>query len=131
MIVERYFIAPGGMLYERLQERKEVRRIRKAVEGTVENVQDKIGEAKETLEKAGLGAAVDKASERAERLPHYYNVAAWAAAGFAVCLLMTLLFGVSSIKSALALGFKVTLALLFLQGALVFAGILAWQRLSG
>ena len=128
---ERYLIAPGGMLYERLQDRKEVRKIRKAVGKASEKIEDGLDEAKEKLEKAGLGAAVEKASEQAERLPHYYNVATWAVAGFGLCLLMTLFFGVSSIKSALALGFKVTLTLLFLQAALVFAGILAFQRLSG
>ena len=128
---ERYLIAPGGMLYERLQDRKEVRKIRKAVGKASEKIEDGLDEAKEKLEKAGLGAAVEKASEQAERLPHYYNVATWAVAGFGICLLMTLFFGVSSIKSALALGFKVTLTLLFLQAALVFGGILAFQRLSG
>ena len=128
--LERYLIAPGGMLYERLQDRKEVRKIRKAVGKASEKIEDGLDEAKEKLEKAGLGAAVEKASERAERLPHYYNIASWAGAGFVVCLLMTLIFGVSSIKSALALGFKVTLGLLFLQAALVFAGILAFQRFA-
>ena len=112
-LAERYLIAPGGMLYERLQERKQVKKIRKTVKKAAGKIQDGIDEAKEKLEEAGLGAAVDKASEQAERLPHYYNVATWAVAGFAVCLLMTLFFGVSSIKSwgALYYLFKVGLAL--------------------
>lgn len=112
--VERYLVAPGEMLYERLHESGKFRKLEKKVEKAAD-------EAKERLEEF----------PQAERLPHVYNVAAWAAAGFFLCLLMTLFFGISSIKSALALGVKVTLTLAFLQGALVFAGVLVYQRLKG
>jgi uncharacterized membrane protein YjjP (DUF1212 family) len=111
--VERYLVAPGEMIYERLHESKKFRKIEA-------RAQDAADEAKERL---------SELSED-ERLPHVYNVASWAVAGFFLCLLMTLFFGVSSIKSALALGMKVTLTLAFLQGALVFAGILVYQRLK-
>lgn len=129
--LERFVAAPGGMLYERLQGRKEVRGIAKSVDAAAEKVKDGVDDAKEKLEDMGMGKAVDKASDSARRLPHYYNVGVWAVAGFSLCFLMTLFFGVSSFKSALALGFKVTLTLVFLQGALVFGGILAYQRWAG
>jgi len=129
--LERCIAAPGGMVYERLQGRKEVRRLGKSMDKAADRVKDGMEDAKDKLGEMGLGRAVDAASEQAERLPHYYNVAVWAVAGFILCLLMTLVFGVSSFKSALALGFKVTLTLVFLQGALLFGGLLAWQRWGG
>ncbi|MFA5138494.1 MAG: hypothetical protein WC728_04610 [Elusimicrobiota bacterium] len=119
--VERYLVAPGEMLYERLHESKRFRKLEERTRDAAEDAKDRIEEAGEGF--SGL--------PQAERLPHVYNVAAWALAGFFLCLLMTLFFGVSSLKSALALGIKVTLTLAFLQGALVFAGILVYQRLKG
>lgn len=117
---ERYLVAPGHDLYERLESNKDFRRWRKKAEKQVDAGKEKVEEATESLQDA---------ADRL-RLPHLYNTAAWAVAGFLLCFLGTLVFGVSSLKSALALGLKATLMMLFLQGALVFAGILAYQSVK-
>jgi hypothetical protein len=120
---EKWIIAPGGVLFEKIQEVPRARSIHKALEKIVDRVED----AKDRIEESGVGSVLP----RPGRLPHYYNAAAWGGAGFAACFLLALFFGVSSIKSALAMGFKVTLALFFLQGALVLAGVLAVRRAAG
>lgn len=117
---EKVLIAPGEVLYERLDGKRKLKQLRKAGEKQLEKLED-----------TKVGAAALDAADKFERLPHYYNVGAWALTGFILCFLMTLFFGVSSFKSALALGLKVTVTLIFLQGALVFAGVLAYQRLTG
>ncbi|MEK7857515.1 MAG: hypothetical protein AAB320_00115 [Elusimicrobiota bacterium] len=116
---EKTLIAPGEMLYERLDGKRKLKQLRKAGEKELEKLED-----------SKLGAAAIDTVDKLERLPHYYNVGAWALTGFVLCFLMTLFFGVSSFKSALALGLKVTVTLIFLQGALVFAGVLAYQNLA-
>ena len=128
--VERFLVAPGEALMERLDQGA-LRRLRKKAEGKMEEGKEKVEEAAEALKEKAEALGAEGAAEQLDRLPHLYNVGAWAGAGFILCLLGTLLFGVSSLKSALALGFKVTLALLFLQGALVFGGVLAYQKLKG
>ncbi len=127
---ERWLIAPGEALYARAQEH---------------DVQASIREGRQRLARAGieirklqntpLGRQANQAATKAEagtrRLLHLYNAGAWAATGFAVCLLLTLIFGVSSIKSALSLGFKVTLFLIVLQATLILGGFLALHKHAG
>ena len=118
---ERYLLAPGHEVYERLDSDPRFKKWRKKAARQVEAGREKLEEAKESVE------------EKAEALgaPALYNTAAWAVAGFFLCLLGTLVFGVSSLKSAIALGLKATLFMLFLQGALVFAGFLAYRSVKG
>jgi hypothetical protein len=129
--LECWVTAPGQAVYAKIKEDPAVRK--------------KVEAGQERLEKAGLdlkslqdslvgpqtakGAA--KARSEARRHVHLYNVGAWAGAGLALCLAFALLFGVGSIADALALGLKVTLALVFLQGALILGGVLALSRLGG
>lgn len=108
-LAESYLTASG----KALERNKTLRRWRKKADKRLESATERVEEAAKDL-----------------KLPHLYNAAAWSVAGFALCFVMTLLFGLSSIKSAVALGVKASLTLLFLQAALVFAGILAWQKLS-
>lgn len=129
-LAERWVTAPGQNLYSRFQ--------------GGDQAQKKLEAGQEQLTKAGLDLkklqdsplgrellkAKDKAKAEAQRLTRLYNVGAWAGTGFIVCLVLTLLFGVSSIKSALVLGFKVTLTLVFLQGALILGGVLVLQKLG-
>jgi hypothetical protein len=108
-MAEQYFTASG----KALERNKTVRRWRKKADKQLESAQERIEEAAEDL-----------------KIPHLYNAASWSVVGFVLCFVMTLLFGISSMKSALALGVKASLTLLFLQAALVFGGILAYQRLG-
>ena len=96
------------------------------------NWKKKLSAGRERLQKAGVDpqkfedavlGEMPQASAQTRRLFHLYNIGAWALAGFILCLVLTILFAISSIKSALALGFKVTLTLLFLQGALILTGV--------
>lgn len=118
---ERYLLAPGHEVYERFGSDPRFRKWRKKADKQVEAGREKLAEVQEAVE------------EKAEELgaPALYNTAAWAAAGFLLCFLGTLILGVSSLKSAVSLGVKATLFLLFLQGALVFAGFLAYRRVKG
>ena len=111
--VERGLIAPGQALYAKLEDQKGFRKLKKKGEKTLEAGKEKFEEAAEDL---------------SDRLPHAYNIGAWAVTGFILCLMMTLFFGVSSFKAAVALGLKVTLTLVFLQAALVLGGVLAYQK---
>ena len=133
---EKYLIAPGEVVYRALEDQKDVRKLQKLgqkkLDAAADRLEDVKDDARKALAKTAVGGKLDeKLSEQAERLPHLYNVGSWAVAGFALSLIMTLLFGISSFKSALALGFKVTLTLIFLQGALVFGGILVYQKMAG
>lgn len=101
-LAEKYVTAPGQVLYEKLERSK-----------TVKHAKEKLEDAAERLD-----------------LPRKYNTGAWAVVGFLLCFVMTLLLGVSSLRAAISLGIKVTLLMVFLQGALVFAGILAYQKLT-
>lgn len=122
--LERFVLAPGQMLAERLEDEKAVRALRKRARKGLDKAADAIDDKLEDYE---LGAA----AERFERLTKLCTVASWTAVGFALSLLMTLALGVSSFKTALGLGLKLTLAMLFLQAALVFGGLLVYQRLAG
>lgn len=112
-LAEKYVTAPGQVLYEKLEDNKDFRKWRKKGDKAVDAARVKIEDAADRLD-----------------LPHKYNTGAWAVVGFAICFLMTLLLGVSSLRAAISLGIKVTLLMVFLQGALVFAGILAYQKLT-
>lgn len=108
-LAEKYLTASG----KALEANKTLRRWRKKADKQLESAAERVEEAAEDL-----------------KIPHLYNAAALAGTGFVLCFVMTLLFGISSLKSALALGVKASLTLLFLQAALVFGGILAYQKLS-
>lgn len=138
--VEDFVLAPGRALADKLDDQKGLRKLRKKgakkLEEGREQVEEKVEEAvekiSETLEDRDLGGLKDlKGLEELDRVSRLYNVGIWAAAGFVLSFLMTLLFGISSLRSALSLGFKVTLAMIFLQATLVFAGFLAYQRIAG
>lgn len=111
---QRALLAPGRALQERLEDSRDFRRWRKKSRKAVASGREQLEEAADRLGQ-----------------PHLYNAGAWAAAGFIFCFLMTLVFGVSSFRSAVAMGLKAAVALLFLQAALVFAGAYAYQNLSG
>ena len=128
--VERFLVAPGEAAMERL-DTKRFRKLRKKADKQLEKGKEKLEEAAESLSEKAEDAGADGLAEQIERLPHYWNVGVWASAGFALCFLGTVLFGISSLKSALSLGVKVTFFMIFLQGALVFGGILAWQKYAG
>jgi hypothetical protein len=125
--LELWVTAPGQAVYVRLKKDPAARK--------------KVETGRARLEKAGLdlkrfqdslvGVEMTKGAAETRRLLHLYNVSAWAAAGFAVCLALTLLFGIESIFDALTLGVRVTLALIFLQGALILGGVLALSKLKG
>ena len=123
-MAERFVIAPGLLIFERLHGNKRLAKLEQAGEARVEAGKEKIVAEAEKL-------SGRKVAEELNRLPHLYNVGAWATSGFTLCLLMTLAFGISSFKEALALGVKVTVTLVFLHAALVLGGVLAVQKLAG
>ncbi len=125
-VAERFVLAPGQMLMDKLEDRKDFRKLRKKGKKQLKKSRKKIEKAAELLQDS---LNIKEVAEF-DRLTRLYNVGAWAIAGFALCLLMTMVMGVSSLKSALALGAKVTLAMIFLQGALVFGGVLIYQSLG-
>ncbi len=137
---QRYVLAPGSEVLDRLEDQKSVRKMRKKgkkrikktkkkLDKKIDKVADKLDDV---LSEYEIGEEIsDRLSDEAERLEKLYNVGIWALAGFAICALFTIVLGVSSLKTALALGAKVTLLMIFLQGALVFGGILVVQRLAG
>jgi len=119
-------MAPGEMLVEKLEDRKDFRKLRKKGKKAVKKSQKKLAKAQDKLEDRLEDSGVELDLDRKAKL---YNVSVWALVGFGLCALLTLALGVSSFMTAVSLGFKVTLAMLFLQGALVFGGILALQSL--
>lgn len=110
-LAEKYAFEPGRELAERLGDSRAVRKARKKAQKGIEAAAEK---AEDALEARGI---------EADRVAALYTTGAWAGAGFVICLLLTLALGVSSAGSALALGFKVSLAFFFLQAALVFGGL--------
>jgi len=126
---EKYLLAPGRFLAEKLHEQKDFYRAQEYLEkhlGGYTSKIEKLAEgASERLEKTAAGRVTTR---QLRRLPHVYNVGIWGSSAFLLCLLMALLFGIESIWEALVLGFKVTVTLVCLQAALIFAGFLAIQR---
>ncbi len=112
-------MAPGEMLVEQLEDRKDYRKLRKKSKKAVKTGKKQLSKVQEEFE--------DRFE--LERKAELYNVSVWALLGFALCTLLTLALGISSFMTAVSLGFKVTLAMIFLQGALVFGGLLAVQSL--
>ena len=111
---ERFVLEPGRALAERVGDNRAVKKARKSAAKKLES-------AAEKLEDAGVADA--------NRVAALYTTGAWAGLGFVVCLLLALALGISSAGSALALGFKVSLAFFFLQGAFVCGlAFLAWRR---
>ncbi len=129
--VERWITAPGQAVYTRLKEDQAVRKKVEAGQKRLEQAGLDLKGFQDSLVGAELAKGAAKAKAEARRLMHLYNVGTWAGVGFAVCLALTLLFGIESIGAALALGLKVTLALIFLQGALILGGVLALSKLGG
>ncbi len=113
---ERWILEPGRALAERVGDNRAVKKARKKAEKGIEKAAEK---AEDALEGHGI---------QANRVAALYTTGAWAAVGFVVCLLLTLALGISSVGSALALGFKVSLAFFFLQAALVFGGLFLFTR---
>jgi hypothetical protein len=104
---ERFVVAPGRMLRERLEDVGIMKKAEKRVE---------------TAEKA-----VAKAERKIGLNDHIAAVGTWAIVGLVFCWIAVLWLGVSSLETALALGFKVTLLMIALQGALVVTGVLAYK----
>lgn len=127
---ERYLLAPGSELLERLEDDKRFRKAAKLGRKRVKKARKEAGKAADALEERLEELEVDRAAERARRVSRWLNIGAWALAGFVVCGLLTLVMGVSTLGTALSLGVKVTFFLLFLQATLVFAGVLAFQKLA-
>jgi len=130
-LAEGWVTAPGQALYARLDADRSGRK-------KVPAGHQRIAEAGLDLKKlqdSPLGRDLLKATAQArteaQRLMHLYNVGAWAGAGFLVCLVLTIFFGVSSIGSALVLGFQVSAAFIFLQGALILGGVLVCRKIAG
>ncbi|MEE8424378.1 MAG: hypothetical protein V3S11_01040 [Elusimicrobiota bacterium] len=137
---QRYVLAPGSELLELLEDQKSIRKLRKKgrkrIKKSKKKFDQKLDKAADKLDDVlseyEIGEEIsDRLSGEAKRLEKLYNVGIWALAGFALCALFTMILGVSSLKTAVALGAKVTLLMIFLQGALVFGGILVVQRLAG
>jgi hypothetical protein len=116
---EKFASAPGRAVLDKLQQSSVVQQAEKKAEKEAEKAAEK---------------AADKAAAKVEKEigvdAHVASVGTWAGAGFALCWLAVLALGVSSLKSALALGFKVTLFMIALQAALLFTGVLAWQSIK-
>lgn len=129
-VAEKYAVAPGKMILETLEDKKPVKKLRTQSKKTLKEGKKKLDAAAETLDDA-LDAYDIPGAHRAKKMTKIYNVGAWTLIGFVLSLLLTLLLGISSIKTAISLGIKVTVAMFFLQATLVFAGILALQRLAG
>ena len=125
--LELWATAPGQAVYARLKTNPAAR---KKIEAGLDRL-EKSGLDLKRFQDTLVGVELSKGAAETRRLLHLYNVSAWAGAGFAVCLALTLLFGIESIFDALALGFKVTLAMIFLQGALILGGVLALSKLGG
>ncbi|MDE2293378.1 MAG: hypothetical protein KGL53_14950 [Elusimicrobia bacterium] len=106
-------LEPGRALAEKLGDSRAVKKARRDAAKQLENAAGKLKDA-----------GVSDADRWAER----YTEGAWAGLGFAVCLALALMLGVSSIGSALALGVKVSLAFIFLQGAAVLGLIALLHR---
>jgi hypothetical protein len=119
--IERFLVAPGEAAMEKL-DTKSFEKLRKAAEKRIEKGTDKLSDAAEDVGGKSL-------AKQLRKLPHYWNIGVWATGGFFFCFAGTILFGISSIESAVALGFKVTLFMIFFQGLLVFGGFLAYKRL--
>lgn len=128
--VERVLIAPGKAVYKALRKQKKVKKAMKAGEKRIEKGKEMLSEAAEaiedTLDEAGVTEA---AAVQRERLQHLYNVSAMALAGFILSLLLALYSAVGSARAALALGFRVTMTLFFLQGAGLLALYLMHKQL--
>ena len=129
--VERWVTAPGQTVYARLKENRTAHKQVEAGQERLEKAGLDLKRFEDSLVGKELAKGAAKTKAEAQRLMHLYNVGAWAGAGFAVCLALTLLFGIESIGAALALGLKVTLALVFLQGALILGGVLVFQKMAG
>ncbi len=131
---EKHLVAPGRAVMDRLDS-KDIRKLRKKAKKQLKKQKERLEEAAEDAELDVDDLPVpEKAREVTDRLnemAHLYNVSVWAVVGFGFCFLGTLVMGVSSFKSALALGFKVTLLMVFLQGAFVIGAYIAWQGTQG
>ncbi|MFA6003740.1 MAG: hypothetical protein WC881_06700 [Elusimicrobiota bacterium] len=130
-LAERWVAAPGEAIYQRLEENPQLEKLKDAADKKVEAGKEKLDRFNDTRLGREMLKATASTRGRTRRLMHIYNVGAWAGIGFAICLIMTLIFGISTIKTALALGFKVALTLIFLQAALVLGGVLAFHKLAG
>ena len=111
---ERFVAAPGRAVLDKLEETG-LKKIEKKAESKLDAERGK-------LEKAADSVGLDV---------HFASVGSWAVVGFVFCWLAVLALGVSSLKSALALGFKMTLFMIAIQAALVFTGALAWHAVKG
>ncbi|OIO06626.1 MAG: hypothetical protein AUJ52_11955 [Elusimicrobia bacterium CG1_02_63_36] len=119
-------LAPGEVLVEKLEDRKDFRKLRKQGKKAVTKGRKRLSKAQDELQEKLEDSGVEFDLDRKAKL---YNVSVWALVGFGLCALLTLALGVSSFMTAVSLGIKVSLAMLFLQGALVFGGILALQSI--
>lgn len=115
-LAEKYVLAPGRILADQV----EGSRVRKAAEEGLEKLADT---------KVAQEVRDTRAADRLGELAHYYNVGVFTLLGFGLCLLMALLLGVSSMLDAIALGFKVTLTLFFLQAALLIVVVTQGSKL--
>lgn len=130
-MAERWVAAPGETIYRRLEKNRGLDKLKDAAGEKVEAGARKLDQLGDTAAGRDVLKAAAGARGKAKRLMHIYNVGAWAGVGFALCFIMTLIFGVSSIKTALALGLKVTLTLICLQATLVLGGLLLFRKLAG
>lgn len=119
-------MAPGEVLLEKLEDRKDFRKLRKKGQKALKRGKKDLAKAQDELQEKLEDKGVSLDLDRKAKL---YNVSAWAVVGFALCALLTLALGISSFMTAVSLGIKVSLAMLFLQGGLVFGGILMVQSL--
>jgi len=130
-MIERWVTAPGQAIYARLEKNRTTKKGMKEGEDRLSQAGRDLKKYQDSALGRELSQTMTKAQDETQRLMHLYNVGAWAGVGFVVCLVLTLFFGIESIGAALSLGFKVTLALVFLQGALILGGVLVFQKLAG
>lgn len=122
-MAQKYLVAPGEMALERLDDQKSVRSLRKKTRQAVKKGRKKLDKAADRLDDSLRDSSMGRRAK-------HYNIGIWTLIGFIISFILTLILGVSSAKTALVLGAKVTLAMLFLQISLVLAGILALQRFA-
>jgi hypothetical protein len=108
---ERFVVAPGRILRERLENVGVMKKAEKKVEDKVETAEKTVAKAER---KIGLN-------------DHIAAVGTWALVGLVFCWIAVLWLGISSLETALALGFKVTLFMVALQASLVLTGVLAYK----
>jgi hypothetical protein len=130
---EKFVLAPGQTVLREIEGEKAFKKLRKKTKKSVKKGHKALDKAADkvddTLDDMDVEVRVGGLAKETRKWTKIYNVSIWAVVGFALCSVLTLILGVSSAKTAISLGVKVTAAMIFLQAALVLGGILVFQHL--